>query len=78
MPVTKRIRLLFPGGPPPDAPQAMWISDDATADDVAERVPGAVGFIDLDRWEADVQEGTLTRDEVAAALEAVRESRAGG
>lgn len=78
MPVTKRIRLLFPGGPPPDAPQAMWVGDDATADEIAHRVPGAVGFIDLDRWEADVQEGTLTDGEVAAALEEVRQSRAGG
>jgi hypothetical protein len=78
VPVTKRIRLLFSGGPPPDAPQAMWVSDDTTADDVAARVPGAVGFIDLDRWVGQVQEGTLTEDEVLAAVEAARGSRTGG
>lgn len=69
--MTKRISLIFGGEPPPDAPQVMWVGDQTTADDVAERVPGAVGFVDLDSADAEVQGGALTDDEVAAQVESI-------
>lgn len=79
--MTKRISLLFQGDPPPDAPQVMWVSDATTADDIAARVRGAVGFVDLDRGVAEARDGTLTDEELVARVEEVlgpRPSRAGG
>lgn len=75
--MTKRISPIFPDDPPPDAPQALWVGDAATADDIAARVPGAVGYVDLDRGVAEVQPGTLTDAQIAEVLEEVR-SCAGG
>lgn len=76
--MTKRIKPIFPESPPPGAPQVLWVADAATVDDVAARVPGAVGFVDLDRGTAAVRPGTLTEAELAEAVEAVTSSRTGG
>lgn len=76
--MTKRIRPIFPGERPDGAPDVLWVADEVAADDVARRVPGAVGFVDLDRGVAHVQPGTLTDAEVLDALAAVRSTRAGG
>ena len=76
--MTKRISPIFPNDPPPDAPQQMWVSDATTADAIAARVPGAVGFVDLDRGVAVVVPGSISDEQVAEVLEAVRSSCAGG
>jgi hypothetical protein len=60
--------LVFQGDPPPDAPQVLWVSDATTADHIAARVPGAVGFVDLDKGTAEVQPDTLSPDELAELL----------
>lgn len=69
--MTKRISLLFRGDPPPDAPQVMWVSDATTADHVAERVPGAVGFVDLDAGVVEVRPGALSDAELDERLRTV-------
>ncbi len=62
--VTKRIRVLFQGERPSHAPDVMWVDDSLDLEELANRVPGAVGYVDLDLREVEVRPGTLSDEEL--------------
>ncbi len=66
--VMKRLKLLYPDDRPTDAPDVVWMPDAVGLDVIAERVPGAVGYLDLDSGDLEVRPGAIDPAAISAQL----------
>lgn len=64
--MTKRLKLLYQDQRPADAPDVVWMPDDADLEHITTRIPGAVGYVDLDRGHVEAQPGKVDEARILA------------